>query len=71
MPASLLTTRPLLLTTAPQHPLFTTHFLSFPQEGATRAPWGQGNCLDACFENEHPGSQVSYGVGFGLDEPQG
>lgn len=71
LPASLLTTRPLLLTTTPQHPLFNTHSLSFPQEGATRAPWGQGNCLDACFENEHPGSQVSYGVGFGLDEPQG
>ena len=71
LPASLLTTRPLLLTTAPQHPLFTAHSLSFPQEGATRVPWGQGNCLDSCFENEHPGSQVSYGLRFGLDEPHG
>ena len=67
----LLTTRPLLFTTTPQHPLFTTHSLSILQEGATRAPWGQGNCLDACFENEHPGSQVSCGLGLGLDEPQG
>ena len=58
----LLTTRPLL---------FTTHSLSILQEGATRAPWGQGNCLDECFENEHPGSQVSYGLRFGLDGPQG
>ena len=32
------------------------------QDGATRAPWGLGNCVDACFEGEHEGTQVCYGL---------